>query len=69
MLKVDSYAKLRNAFWIPYICFDPNIDEFFEKEHVKLYWNNPSDQLLKSVFDFLDVNDASAVNKILDDAA
>jgi hypothetical protein len=43
MLKVDSYAKLRNSFWIPYICFDPSIDDFYEKEHVKLYKNNPSD--------------------------
>lgn len=54
---------------MPYICFDPQIDTFYESQWVQLYTDNPSDQILKNSFDFLDVNDASAVNKILDDAA
>lgn len=54
---------------MPYICFDATLDPVYEKESLYLNQDNPIDSLLKSSFDFLDVNDSSAVNKILDDAS
>lgn len=45
------------------------MDDFYNKESLLYNQDFHPDSLLKSSFDFLDVNDASAVNKILDDAS
>jgi len=67
ILKTDSNTKLRMAYWLSYISFAPNIDSHYKKQ--SLLFQAQWDSLLASYFDFLDVNDASAVNKILDDAS
>lgn len=67
LLKTESVTKLRGAYWIEFICFTPTIDPVYKKQ--SLLFQAPKDELLASYFDFLDVNDASAVNKIIDDAS
>ena len=67
VLKTDSNTKLRASYWVPYICFAPTIDPLYKKQ--SLLFQAKADTLLASYFDFLDVNDCSAVNKILDDAS
>ena len=69
LLRFDTYVKLRHAHWLEYICFDPQVDTFYEQESLHLKQDNSIDALLQSSLDFLDVNDASAVNKVLDDAS
>lgn len=67
ILKSDSNTKLKMAYWLAYVSFAPNIDAHYKKQ--SLLFQVQCDSLLASYFDFLDVNDASAVNKILDDAS
>jgi len=67
VLKTDSNTKLRASYWLPYICCTPIVDSFYKKQ--SLLFQNKLDTLLASYFDFLDVNDCSAVNKIIDDAS
>lgn len=67
LLKTDSATKMRSSYWLPFIPFKPKVDSLYKKQ--SLLFQNQPDTLLASYFDLLDVNDASAVNKILDDAS
>ena len=67
LMKTETTIKLKHAYWINFICFSPSIDPLYKKQ--SLLFHSPRDELLSSYFDFLDVNDCSAVNKIIDDAS
>lgn len=67
VIKTDSFTKLKTSYWLPFICFKAVIDPWYKKD--SLFFKIEEDRLLSSYFNFLDVNDSSAVNKILDDAS
>jgi len=67
VIKTESFTKLKASYWLEYICFSPTIDPLYKKQ--SLLFQVKADNLLDSYFNFLDVNDCSAVNKILDDAS
>lgn len=63
-------TKLRNADWLDYVCFSPNVPEVIKQQNCILSdKDNHLDALLKSALEFADVNDSNSVNKILDDAS
>ena len=65
----ETPLKLRKADWIEYICFEPKISEANKIQNCVLSSaDNPIDTLLKGAFEFIDVNDSTTVNKILEDA-
>ena len=62
--------KLRQADWLEYICFQPNITNAQKLQNNLLSSaDNTVDNLLKGAFDVIDVHDQVTVNKILEDAA
>jgi hypothetical protein len=68
VLKTQSIRKLRYSYWLDQKTFiRPKIDTFYRKQ--SFLFNLQFDSLLKSNFNLLDVNDSSAVSKILDDAS
>lgn len=67
----ETDYKLVKADWLPYVCWQPSISDFVKKQNNLLSNKdeNPIDSLLLSSFEFTDVNEAGATNKILEDAA
>lgn len=66
----ETPVKIRRADWLEYVCWEPNVSTFVQKQNHLLSSNdNDIDHLLKSAFDFTDVNDSTTVNKILEEAA
>lgn len=62
--------KLRNADWLEYVCFSPEISETQKSQNNLLSsTDNPIDNLLKGAFDVTDVHDAVSINRILEEAA
>ena len=63
-------TKLRDADWLEYVCFEPDVPEQIQKQnHLLSGKDNDIDSLLKSAFDFTDVNDSVSINKILEESA
>jgi hypothetical protein len=56
-------------YWIDYVCMTPTEPEWHKKQQAILHNNNPSDSLLVSGMNFLDVNDLASVNRINEDNA
>ena len=67
----ETDFKLVKADWLHYICWQPCISDYVKKQNNMLSNKdeNPIDGLLLSSFEFTDVNEAGASNKILEDAA
>lgn len=67
----ETAYKLRRADWLHLVCWQPAVSESVKRQNGFLSSpeENPVDSLLLSAFEFIDVNEASASNKILEDAA
>ena len=63
--------KLKSADWLKYVCWQPHVHDEIKRQNNRLsnHIDNPLDKLLVSAFELVDVNEAGAVNKILEDAA
>jgi hypothetical protein len=55
------------AGWIEYVALTPSIPDWQLKQQAILNSENPIDSLLKSGFNYLDVNDMATVNRINED--
>ncbi len=55
--------------WIDYVCLEPQIPGYLEKQAAFLSTNNPIDSLLKSAINFLDVHDLATTNRIIEETA
>ena len=58
-----------SASWIDYIALRPNEPDWHQKQQALLNCENPIDTLMKSGFNFLDVNDLASINHINEDNA
>ena len=67
----ESNFKVKKADWLQYVCWNPSIPDIQKKQnHIFSSMDeNPIDSLLLSAFEFIDVNEAGAANKILEDSA
>jgi hypothetical protein len=67
----ETDYKLKRADWLQYVCWQPSVSAEVKRQNNCLSSSdeNPVDSLLLSAFEFLDVNEAGAANKILEDAA
>lgn len=67
----ETDYKLKKADWLKYVCWLPSISDEVKRQNNALSSldENPIDSLLLSAFEFIDVNEAGAANKILEDAA
>jgi len=67
----ETDHKLKQADWLQYVCWQPAVGEEVKRQNNRLssQAENPVDSLLLSAFEFVDVNEAGAANKILEDAA
>lgn len=67
----ETDYKLQKADWLDYVCWQPAVDSEVKKQNnwLSSAQENPVDSLLQSAFEFVDVNEAGAANKILEDAA
>jgi hypothetical protein len=67
----ETDYRLKTADWLQYVCWMPVVNEDVKKQNAVLsnHKQNPIDSLLLSAFEFVDVNEAGATNKILDDAS
>lgn len=66
----ESETRVRKADWLELVCWNTNISVAVQKQNQLLSGkDNHIDRLLKSAFDFVDVNDSASVNKVLEDAA
>lgn len=60
--------RLKSAVdWIDYVALTPSEPDWHQKQQAMLSSDNPTDTLLKSGFNFLDVNDLATVNRINED--
>lgn len=69
---LDATDKvLKDADWLRYICWQPVVPEIIarQNQHLSTEEENPIDSLLQSAFEFVDVNEASAAIKILEESA
>ncbi len=55
------------AAWIDYVCLTANVPDWQQKQSALLSSENPDDKLLKSAFNYLDVNDLATINRINED--
>jgi hypothetical protein len=55
------------AGWIEYVALTPSQPDWQLKQQAILNSENPIDSLLKSGFNYLDVNDMATVNRINED--
>ena len=63
-------TKLRDADWLEYVCFEPDVPDLVQQQnHLLSGTENDIDTLLKSAFDFTDINDSVSINKILEESA
>ena len=67
----ESTYKVKKADWLQYVCWIPSVPDIIKKQNHSLsnIEKNPIDSLLLSAFEFIDVNEAGAANKILEDSA
>lgn len=67
----ETEYKLQRADWLRYVCWQPTISEVLKRSNNLLssVEENPVDSLLLSAFEFIDVNESGAANKILEDSA
>ncbi len=67
---MDTTAtKLKKADWLELVCFEGTVSEVVKRQSYHFNLIDQYDSLLESAFNFLDVNDQSAVNRILEDSA
>lgn len=50
------------ANWIDYISLTPNEPDWHVKQQALLSFDNPVDTLLKSGFNFIDINDLASIS-------
>lgn len=62
-------AKLKRADWLQYVRMEGVISEAVKRQSHYLNQISQYDSLLESAFNLIDVNDASSVNRILEDAS
>lgn len=67
----ETEYKLQQADWLRYVCWQPCVSEVLKRSNNLLSSldENPIDSLLLSAFEFIDVNESGAANKILEDSA
>lgn len=67
----DTQYQLKRADWLRFVCWQPAVAEILKTQNHRLtsLAENPIDSLLLSAFEFIDVQEAGAANKILEDAA
>lgn len=67
----ETDYKLKKSDWLQYVCWLPNVSDTVKRANFRLSNSddNPIDSLLLSAFEFIDVNEAGASNKILEDSA
>ena len=67
----ETQCKLKRADWLQYVCWQPAVDDVIKRQNNRLsnVEDNPIDALLLSAFEFVDVNENGAANKILADSA
>lgn len=67
----ESTYKVKKADWLKYVCWNPTVPDILKRQNHVLSSGdeNPIDNLLLSAFEFIDVNEAGAANKILEDSA
>lgn len=67
----ETEYKLQRADWLRYVCWQPAVSETLKRANNLLssIEENPVDSLLLSAFEFIDVNESGAANKILEDSA
>ena len=67
----ETDYKLKKSDWLQYVCWLPNVSDCIKRQNFRLsnFSDNPIDSLLLSAFEFIDVNEAGASNKILEDSA
>ena len=67
----ETDYKLKKSDWLQYVCWLPNVSDTVKRANFRLSNSdeNPIDSLLLSAFEFVDVNEAGASNKILEDSA
>jgi len=67
----ETEFKLTRADWLRFVCWQPEVSDFVKTQNQVLssLEENPIDSLLLSAFEFIDVNEAGASNKILEDSA
>ena len=67
----ESNFKVKKADWLEYVCWIPTVQDILIKQNhaMSSVDENPIDSLLLSAFEFVDVNEAGAANKILEDSA
>lgn len=65
----ESQFKIKKADWLNQVCFEPAISEAVKRQSLHFNKVDQYDGLLESAFNFLDVNDSSSVNRIIDEAA
>lgn len=57
------------AYWIDYVCLQPNETDWHRKQQAILNNNNPVDNLTFAAMNFLDVSDLASVNRNNEDNA
>jgi len=67
----ETDFKITQANWLEYVCWQPSVHDSVKRQNniFSNHFENPIDSLLQSSFDFIDVNEAGATNKILEDAS
>jgi len=67
----ETQCKLKRADWLQHVCWLPAVDDVVKRQnhHLSSIEENPIDSLLLSAFEFVDVNENGAANKILEDSA
>jgi hypothetical protein len=64
-------TMLKTADWLPYVCWQAEVPEILARQNQLLSCEeeNPIDSLLLSAFEFVDVNEATAVVRIVEESA
>ena len=65
----ESEFKLKRADWLDLVSFEGQAPECLKRQSNFLSQAKDYDNLLESAFNFLDVNDSAAVNRILEEAS
>lgn len=62
-------TRVKQANWLPFVCFSPTITPAQQRQRSRLALVPMVDRLLKNAIDLLDVQDAAAVNAVLEESS
>jgi hypothetical protein len=65
----ETSVKLAPADWLDSVVYIPRVADSLKRQNHLLNSKIEYDSLLKSAFEFIDVNDSAAANKILEESA